>query len=207
MKPISKKTRRSLDKETALARVLRVFYIYPDKEFSLSELAKESKVAKANIGAILKNLSSFGIIKINYLTNIWRIQANTESWEFKKRKIGNNLYTIYDSSIIEFLINLFKNPRAIVLIGSYRKGEDITDSDIDIAIESQEIKETTSLGLYEFVRSKEEKKLIEEFERIIRRKIQIHLFNKDTVDSNLFKNIANGIVLWGFLEVKAWKEK
>ena len=41
--------------ETARLRILAVLFKYPDKEFSLSDLAKEAGVAKANIGPILEN--------------------------------------------------------------------------------------------------------------------------------------------------------
>jgi hypothetical protein len=30
----------------------------------------------------------------------------------------------------------------------------------------------------------------------------LHIFNRNNIDDNLFNNIANGILLWGFLEVK-----
>jgi len=39
------------------------------------------------------------------------------------------------------------------------------------------------------------------FERDIGRKIQIHRFNRNVIDNNMFNSIANGIVLSGFLEV------
>ena len=41
-----------------------------------------------------------------------------------------------------------------------------------------------------------------EFEQIIGRRIQIHLFSRENIDTGIFNNIANGILLWGFLEVK-----
>ena len=113
-------------------------------------------------------------------------------WNFIKSKIVNNLNFIYQSGLVEFLNQEFKNPRSIVLFGSFRKGEDISISDIDIAIEIEETDD------YQVVRHKN----LEEFENLINRKIQLHLFNRKNVDINVFNNIANGIVLLGFLEVK-----
>ena len=83
-------------------------------------------------------------------------------------------------------------PRAIILFGSFRKGEDISTSDIDIAIEMDDEQE------HRVVRHKN----LEEFEKEIKRNIQIHLFNRNNTDINVFNNIANGILLFGFLEVK-----
>ena len=99
---------------------------------------------------------------------------------------------VYRSGLVEFLIDYFKNPKAIVLFGSFRKGEDLSNSDMDIAIETDEDKEYEVTGLRELL----------EFEKILGRKIQLHLFNRKKIDISVFNNIANGIILWGFLEVK-----
>ncbi|MBI4016267.1 MAG: nucleotidyltransferase domain-containing protein [Candidatus Aenigmarchaeota archaeon] len=178
--------------ETAVQKVLQVFFRFPDKEFSLSDVAKVAGVAKANIGMILKKLYGADLIQITKLAKIWRIKANQRSWYFIRSKIVYNLNFVYQSSIIEFLNDYFKNPKAIVLFGSFRKGEDVTGSDIDIAIETDESVEYTTTGLRELA----------EFEKLIGRKIQIHLFNRTRIDINVFNNIANGIVLSGFVEVK-----
>ena len=202
MKPVSKKKELMLYNETAKLRVLGVLFRHPEKEFSLSDLAKESGAAKANIGVILTELHSLGYIEIVKLTKIWRIQANRTNWNFIKAKIINNLALIYHSGIIEYLIEHNKNPKAIVLFGSFRKGEDTTLSDIDIAIESEAGRDKfDSFYLSDFVHKSERNK-VEELEKILCRKIQIHTFNRKNIDINVFKNIANGIVLWGFLDVK-----
>lgn len=177
--------------ETGRQRVLEVLFSYPDKEFSLSDLAKLSKVAKANIGIILEDLHKIGFIEITKLSKIWRIKANQSNWFFMRSKIVYNLNFIYQSGLVEFLNDYFKNPKAIILFGSFRKGEDISGSDIDIAIEKDE-EDYKTTGLKE----------LSKFEEAIGRKIQIHLFNRNKIDINLFNNIANGIVLLGFLEVK-----
>ncbi len=36
---------------------------------------------------------------------------------------------------------------------------------------------------------------LSEFEKYIKRRIQIHLFHRNTVDAHVFNNIANGIIL------------
>lgn len=175
--------------ETANQKILELFFRNPDNEYSLSEIAKETKVAKANIGKILENLEKNELIKIKKLPNIWIIKANLENQNYVNSKIVYNLNFIYRSGLVEFLNGYYKNPKAIILFGSFRKGEDINGSDIDIAIEN-DINEIKYL------------KELYEFEKEIKRKIQIHLFNRKNVNFNLFNNIANGIVLTGFLEVK-----
>jgi len=191
VKPIVHKKYLKLYEETAKSRIIEVLFKYPEKEFSLSDLAKEAEVAKANIGKILDEFQKIGLINIEKLSKIWRIKANQTNWLYIKSKITYNLDFIYRSGLIEFLLDEFNNPRSIIVFGSFRRGEDLSNSDIDIAIESNDTNEYKVLGLKE----------LSEFENIIGRKIQIHLFNRKGVDINVFNNIANGILLWGFLEV------
>jgi len=191
-KPIVNKKYLTLYEETAKHRIMKTLFKFSDVEFSLSDLAKEAGVAKANIGKILAELEKLGLIDITKLSKIWRIKANKENWNFQKSKIVYNLNFVYQSGLLEFLIDYFKNPTSIAFFGSFRKGEDISTSDIDIAIEDKTIRDYEVIGLKELL----------DFEKIINRKIQIHLFNRKKVDDGVFNNIANGIVLSGFLEVK-----
>ncbi len=192
IKPIVHKRYLKLYEETAKNKIIEVLFRYPEKEFSLSDLAKEASVAKANIGGILEEFKEAGLINIEKLSKIWRIKANQTNWLYIRSKIVYNLNFVYKSGLVEFLIDFFKNPKAIVLFGSFRKGEDLSNSDIDIAIETSEAKEYQIMVLRE----------LREFEQIIGRKIQMHLFSRENIDMGVFNNIANGILLWGFLEVK-----
>ncbi|MEK6952062.1 MAG: nucleotidyltransferase domain-containing protein [Nanoarchaeota archaeon] len=192
MKPIVHKKDLKLYKETARNKIAEILFKYPEKEFSLSDLTREAGVAKANIGDILGEFQQAGIINIEKLSKIWRIKANQTNLLYIRSKIIYNLNFVYNSGLVEFLVDYFKNPKALILFGSFRRGEDISNSDVDIAVESEETKEYETIGLRE----------LSEFEKIIKRRIQIHLFNRESIDINVFNNIANGIVLWGFLEVK-----
>ena len=192
MKLKRNKLEQTLYVETARQRIAEVLFRYPDKEFSLSDLAKEARVKKSNMGAILKEYYKSGFIEITKLSKIWRIKANQQNWHFQKSKIVYNLNFVYQSGLVEFLLDRFKNPKAVVLFGTFRNGADITTSDIDIAVETGEVENYETLSLKE----------LEGFERSIGRKIQIHLFNRKAIDINLFNNIANGFVLSGFLEVQ-----
>jgi len=178
--------------ETARQKVVEVLFKYPDREFSLSDLAKVAGVAKAHIGKVLNDFNKLGLIDITKLSKIWRIRAKMDNPLYIKNKIIYNLNLVYQSGLVEQLITDFNNPKAIVLFGSFRKGEDISGSDIDIAIETDE-----DIDYQTFI-FKEETQL----EKQIERKIQIHKFNRKKIDINVFNNIANGILLSGFLEVR-----
>ena len=136
MKPFVTKKYLKLLVETARQRVVEVLYRYPDKEFSLSELAKEAGVAKAHIGKILDQLYKIEFIEIVKLSKIWRIKANQRSWVFVKSKIIYNLNFVYQSGLVEFLDEHFNHPKSIILFGSFRKCDYLSASDIDLAIET-----------------------------------------------------------------------
>lgn len=190
-KPIGNKLLHKLYIETGTQKVEEVLFKYPEKEFSLSDMAAEAGVAKANIGKILEHLQAFGLVEITKLSKIWRIKADQNDPNFIKSKIIYNLNLLNQSCLVESLIDYYKNPKSIILFGSFRKGEDISTSDIDIAIE-YDTKDYKVASLKE----------LSELEKFLCRHIQIHLFNRKNVDINIFNNIANGIVLYGFLEVK-----
>ena len=153
VKPIGHKKYLKLYEETAKNRILEVLFRFPDKEFSLSDLAKEAEVAKANIGKILDEFEYFELIQIERLTKIWRIRANRSNWFFKRSKIVYNLNFVYQHNLAGFLSDNFNNPKSITLFGSFRWGEDISNSDIDIAIESDDFEE------YKVIRVKKLKSL------------------------------------------------
>ena len=110
----------------------------------------------------------------------------------KTIKKAYNLEKIYNSGIINKIKRKFPGYKSIILFGSYRKGDDTEKSDIDFAVEI----------------SGNQKLKIEEFEKIremgYRKNIlvNLHIFSRQFIDNNLFSNIANGIILEGFLEVK-----
>jgi len=189
----SSKIKQLFKNKTTEQKIAEVFFRYPYREFTLSEIAKLAKVSKSRASSILNAMSQNNFIILERLgKKFWRIRANIENFEFKKRKIVYNLETIYSSGIVEFLEEHFKNPKAIILFGSFREGEDGTDSDIDIAVEILENKKFKIMRFKEF----------ENIEKSLGRKIKIHVFNRKNIDDNVFVNIANGIVLYGFLEVK-----
>ena len=92
-----------------------------------------------------------------------------------------NLISVFDlaQSISDSVM-----PKCVILFGSYQRGEDTEESDIDLFIESRR-KEIN----------------LSKFEKQLKRKIQLHFNENFTSLSNEMKNnIVNGIVLNGFLE-------
>jgi predicted nucleotidyltransferase len=109
-------------------------------------------------------------------------KANINSETYRKYKKIFNLIAIHESGLIEFLSDSL-SPRSITLFGSYQRGEDTEDSDIDI-----------------FVECNKEAIKLDKFEDVLSRKIELH-FKTDfqRYPDELKNNIINGIVLKGFL--------
>ncbi len=173
-------------------KVVETLLKNPEKEFSLSELALVAGVAKQHLAGMVESLQKQDLIVTSRIGRIWRIRPNQSNWKYQKAKIVHNLNFIYQSGIVEHLSAKFNRPKAIILFGSYRTGQDTASSDIDIAIETIENIEQKTVYLPELAN----------FEREVSRKIQVHVFNRKTVDPNVFASIANGIVLLGFLEAR-----
>jgi predicted nucleotidyltransferase len=173
-------------------RIMELLFRHPNREFSLSEIAKEARVSKSAASRIVGALRKNGFISVIDLKVVYRIRANVENQRYKKEKVAFNLSEVIRSEIVDVLVEKYHAPNAIVLFGSFRKGEDTEGSDIDIAVEVPGKKEIEIIGgLKEFG----------DFEARMGRKISVHVFSRMAVDKNLLANIMNGVLLYGFLEV------
>ena len=172
--------------------VMGHFFKYPSIEFTLSEVARNTGLSKASVSGIINNLREVGFVEIKDLGVVYRIRANADNYIYKREKIGYNFASLIRSNIVEFLVNKFRNPKCIIVFGSFRKGEDDRGSDIDIALE---VSKGENTGIFVYSEFKE-------FEKLLERKVTVHAFERGKIDDNLFVNMANGIVLHGFLEVR-----
>ena len=183
---------KPIETNEAYQKVLFWFFSFPYKKVGLNDLVKQLKISKTTANKVITRLIKEDFIRKEVAGKTWRLSCNVEHEYNKSKKICYNLNMVYQSGILEEIYKKFKNPRAIILFGSYRKGDDTETSDIDIAIEV--------LG--------DEKLKIKElsiFKQFGYRKnisVNLHIFSRTKINNNLFSNMANGFVLDGFLEVK-----
>ncbi len=177
--------------ERAIDKIEHWFFSYPTQEFSLNELIKALNISKTSANQAVNQLVEQGLISFKTIGRLWRIKAEATNENFIKRKIPSNLYYVYRTGIIDYVAQHFPQARCVVLFGSVRKGDDIETSDIDIALE---VAQETQLQIYDLV--------LDHFGYRENVPVKIHLFSRKNIDIHLFANIANGIVLSGFLEVK-----
>lgn len=185
----------SLDPEEtpeAYRRVLHWFFDYPTTEISLSNLATKTKTSKVQTTRIVKRLEQERFLKKTVHGRLWVIRADQMHPNLSTKKITWNLERIYASGLLTLIKEKFQNSKAIVLFGSYRKGDDLPESDIDIAVEVAGNKPLEIIELGMFPRFGYRQKV----------PVRVHVFSRKRIDLNLFANIANGIVMDGFLEVR-----
>jgi predicted nucleotidyltransferase len=167
-------------------RIKEYFFINPNSKLRVREIERLLKLPLPSVIRYCKELQKEKILTIIKTGNVVFYTGDRARKQFIFEKKLFNLKLIYRSGLIDFLKIKLDNP-AVVLFGSYSKGEDTEESDIDIYLETPSKKEI-SLG---------------KFERILNRKIQCfrHKNIKEIKNTNLSNNIINGIVLNGYIEV------
>ncbi len=178
--------------ERAYEKCLVWFFAFPRTKIGLTKLAHSVKSSKTATKQAIEGLIQQGIITREIAGKAWILLANQKNLFFLRKKVPYHFDKIYESGIVEAVRNAVPQARAIVLFGSYRWGDDNEDSDIDIGVEilGNKKMEIVKLGIVEQLGYR--KKV----------PVNMHIFSRNKIDLNLFANIANGIVLDGFLEVR-----
>ncbi len=178
--------------ERTLDKCLVWFYAYPRTKIGLSDLARYINASKTTTKHVVESLVQIKFLNKDIIGKAWLLSANQQHPYFITKKIPYNLSTIYESGILDAVYKAVPSPRAIILFGSYRWGTDIEDSDIDIAVEVIDNHDLQIIQLG----------IIEQLGYRKKVPVNLHIFSRNKIDLNLFSNIANGIVLEGFLEVR-----
>lgn len=170
---------------------LNVFLKDPQKEVSVREFARLSKISPGTASTALKHAAHEGLLKYRKDRTNLLFKADEDSITYKHEKLFLNIKQIRDSGLIEFLQIELRQPTAIFLFGSYAKAENHKDSDIDLFVLTR-----TKRDLDVFA-----------FEKKLDAKIQLFVFTSEDIvtlkkrNPHLLNNIINGFKLAGFLEV------
>lgn len=173
--------------KSSIDRTIEVFFRHPTKKHYLMEISRNIGLAHTSVRKNLSKLIKLGLITESIDKKGNRkfplFQANLGDEQFRRYKLIYNLSNLFESKILLFIEEKLM-PRSIVLFGSYQRGEDIENSDIDIYVECDKVE----LDL-------------DRFEKKLGRKVELH-FCQDfsSYPKELKNNIVNGIVLRGFLE-------
>ena len=167
-------------------RIKEYFFIYPTVKLRVRQIERELKLPLPSIIRYTKELVKEDILQLVDVSGVKFYTSNRSSLSYLLEKKLFNLKIIYNSGLLEELISKSHNA-TIVLFGSYSRGEDTEESDIDLYIEDINLSEK------EFYK----------FEKKINRKIQLFKYKniKFIENKELANNIINGIILNGRIEV------
>lgn len=173
-------------KKNIKTKIKEHFFVNPTVKLRVREIERALKVPLPSVIRYCKELEEEGILKTVKVGNVSFYTADriNEAYLLEKRLF--NIKQIRDSGLLDYIKENLSNP-VIVLFGSYSKGEDTEESDIDLYVETPSEKTIK----------------LEHFEKLLRRKIQV--FRYDSIrkirNKHLANNIINGITLNNYMEV------
>lgn len=167
-------------------KVKEYFFTNPTAKLRVREIERMLKLPLPSVIRYCKELEKEGILTTIKTGSVSFYTSNRNNEKFLLEKKLFNIKQIYESGLIEYLKRELSNP-GVVLFGSYSKGEDTEESDIDLYVETPA----------------KQKLNFEKYEKILKRKIQIFRHKNIHEIHNIYlsNNILNGIGLNGFVEV------
>ena len=168
------------------SKIKEYFFMFPNSKLRVREIERKLKIPLPSVIRYCKELNNEDILTTIKTGEVVFYTAQRSNDKFLIEKRLNNIRTLYDSGLVNFIKEKLNNPK-IIVFGSFSKGEDSEQSDIDLYVETPSKKEID----------------IKEFENKLSRKLQILKHNKisDIKNIHLINNIINGITLNGFVEV------
>ena len=172
--------------------IFRLFCIKAGQTLTLREIARILKVSPTAVSNSMGVLEKGEFLKIKKSKpfNLFSVELNRENRKVIELKQIENLRMVYDSGLHDFLFNEFPGC-AIVLFGSYSKGEDVNlnkenCSDVDIAI----------------IGAGNKKIDMSKFGKLLEREIILNFYKSwKEIHKYLKNNILGGIVLSGEVEL------
>lgn len=164
--------------------ILRVLFKKNGLALNQRQLAIQLNVTQPAIKKALPLLEKINFINVKKDQRL-SITLNTECHKIMQLKRIDNLKQIYDSGLASILEKEYAGA-TIILFGSYSRGEDTLNSDIDIAIIGRKEKDL-DLRIYE---------------QNLERKIRINYYKSfSNIHKHLKENLANGFLLAGGFEL------
>ncbi|HLD55363.1 MAG TPA: nucleotidyltransferase domain-containing protein [Candidatus Nanoarchaeia archaeon] len=163
--------------------IIRFLFANVGEKFNQREIALKINASPTAISNSIKFLKQEGFVfaELDKSSKTFEISLNINNEDVFYMKRVENLREIYLSGLKDFLEEKFPG-KVIVLFGSFSRGEDAFNSDIDIAILEEKEKEVD----------------IKKFEIFLNKKINLQFYGPlNSIHKNLRENILNGIVISG----------
>src|SRR3989344_1802063 len=167
-------------------KIKEFFFINPNSRLRVREIERTLKLPLPSVIRYCRELEKEEILKTVKKGSVIFYTSNRTSKNFRLEKKLFNIKQLHESELIEHIKKELHNPTTI-LFGSYAKGEDVENSDIDIYIETPSPKNINT----------------DKYEKKLERKIQLfkHKNIKEIKNIHLANNIINGIPLNKQIEV------
>lgn len=167
--------------------ILKLLFVKAGISLNQRQISKILEVSPPAVMKALPKLEKVNLIKLHQdkETKRWSIELNRDRHQVMQLKRVDNLKNIYESGLADFLEKEFAGA-TILLFGSYSRGEDLINSDIDIAIVGRK------------------DKLIDltKYEKVLERKINLNFYDTfQNIHKHLKENLCNGINLVGGVEL------
>ena len=166
-------------------KIMKLFFDAPERKVHIRGIARLVHLSAPGVSKIIARLKKEGLL-LSEKTDLAENVFVSKNEKFLHLKRCYNLLNIYESGLVDFLRGQYEEPEAIVLFGSYSKGEDNSKSDIDIAVITNITKSTD----------------LKRFEKYIGRKINLYEIKVKECEKEFLNNLANGAVLYGYQRLK-----
>ena len=167
--------------------ILKLLFVKAGISLNQRQIANYLEVSPPAVMKALPELEAESLIKIQQDkdTKRWSVQLNRDNHKVMQLKRVDNLRQIYETGLADFLEKEFAGA-SIIIFGSYSRGEDLINSDVDIAVIGRKNK-TINLTKYE---------------GWLDRKININFYDSfKNIHQHLKENVCNGIILTGGVEL------
>ena len=115
-------------------KVLSLFMDNPYEKYYLREAARILKISPMTLKRTLDFLLQNKLIRREVVKNQILYSADMQNPALKHLKIAYNLSLLWHKNIVEFIRKKIPGTNTIILYGSYAKGENDRESDVDILI-------------------------------------------------------------------------
>ena len=167
--------------------ILRLLFVKAGTSLNQRQISKILEVTPPAVMKALPALEKESLIKIQQdkETKRWSIELNRDHHKVMQLKRADNLKQIYESGLADFLEKEFAGA-TIILFGSYSRGEDLINSDMDIAVIGRKDKLINTAN----------------YEKLLERAININFYDSfKKIHKHLKENLCNGIMLAGGVEL------
>lgn len=169
------------------SEILNLLFVKSGSNLNQRRIAINLNVSPPAVLKALPNLQKQNLVIISKDKESKRlsIELNSVNQRVIGLKRAHNLYSLYESNLVSYLSDNFAGG-TIIVFGSYSRGEDTVNSDIDLAIIGRKQKDID----------------LKKFDEILGRKISLNFYDSfKEINAQLKNNILSGITLVGGIEL------